>query len=177
MSLMRASLTEQISEPTYNQLQTYYEVRKSELFGTPQRSFFHIYYARDGRTPPEDTEAYVRDLNTGAVSGGQGDFFPGGGRFTGYSYRQIAGVFGGEVPDAVFRAPLGLWGGPFSSRYGTHFLFVESEGVSEAPPFEQAESWLRDDYLLTESLRVQQQAIDELKQDYRIVRQDGSPAE
>jgi hypothetical protein len=69
--------------------------------------------------------------------------------YTRASFQTIAGTFGKPFAQAVFDLPLNQWQGPVESFRGIHYVRVTGNHEPELPPFDQMESYLRTDYLLT----------------------------
>ncbi len=169
LNLMRTSLQDQIPEPTYNQLQAYFEENKEDYSKGEARTFLQIYY------DPSLNEA-IPDLSTiktqyADYMGAErvGDFAPVSNRQIENSYELIGRTFGKEIADAVFNADLNTWFGPLKSSAGLHYLKVLEIHAPEEVRFEEVEDYVSLDYVMKKTIESQDEKIELLRSKYNIV--------
>ena len=76
--------------------------------------------------------------------------------------------FGAEFADRVEGLPPGEWRGPIESARGIHLVRVLKRHRPQASKFEDIESFLRQDWLMSQTRAVQQARVDEIRAGYRI---------
>ena len=169
LSIMRSSLSEVVPEPTYAELQKYYEENKLDYQSDTLWTFEHVYFAFNSERIPENSAFFLQDLSKSSDVNGMGDFSLMGNRVSRMSFRQISMNFGKSFATQVIDLPLNVWVGPLESNQGIHFVHLTAKADPEAPPFEQVEPYLRQDYLFRKSRESQQKKIQELRKPYEIV--------
>jgi len=169
LNMMRTSLGEVIPEPSVAQLNVFYEENKERYQTSPSLSFEHIYFSFVNVAQPEDPDKFIQKLNNTSDVSTLGEYFQMGNRFLKSSFSLVASSFGKPFADHVFKLPLNNWSGPVESIHGTHYVIITENHKPEVPPFENIESYLRDDYFLQKSREVQQRKIDELRKNYNII--------
>jgi len=169
LNMIRSSLVEVIPEPSVAQLRTFYEENKERYQSSASLSFEHIYFSFVNAAQPEEQEEYIQQLNTSTDVSKFGEYFQMGNRFLKSSFSMVASRFGKPFAEYVFELPLNRWSGPVESTHGTHYVIVTENHEPKLSPFENIESFLRDDYFLQKSREVQQRKIDELRRNYEII--------
>ena len=169
LRVMRTSLSEVIPEPTAAQLRAYYEANRERYLTSPSRSFEQVYFSFASKELPTDPQDYIRQLDRTADISKLGEFSLLSNRYSKTSFQTIAGTFSKPFAQAVFDLPLNQWQGPVESFRGVHYVRVTAEHEPELPPFDQMESYLRTDYLLTKGRESQTDKIEELMKNYQIV--------
>ena len=77
--------------------------------------------------------------------------------------------FGPDFADRVEQLPAGEWQGPVESLHGVHLVReVEQRHPPQVAEFENLESYLRQDWLMTRMRDQQQEGIDEIRAGYRV---------
>jgi hypothetical protein len=176
IKIMRTSLIDIIPEPTSAQLRAYYAANRERYQTSPSRSFDQVYFSFASNELPEDPQSFIQQLERTADISKLGEFSLLGNRHTRSSFQATAGTFGKPFAQAVFELPLNRWQGPIESFKGVHYVRVNGNHDPELPPFEQMESFLRNDYLLAKGRESQTDKIAELmKNDDSIV--EGSERE
>ena len=172
---MRASLSDELSEPSVAQLRAFYENHQERYQTPPSRSFEQVYFSFVRAQPPKNLASFRQQLQNTSDISSLGEFFPMGQQFSRASFQQIAQMFGKPFAEQVFDLPMHTWAGPIDSRYGTHYVRVTAQHDRELPPFEQMESYLRMDYLMEKSRESQEQKIDDMSKSYRIILGETEP--
>lgn len=167
--VMRSTLTEQVPDPTYSQLQVFYEESIDRYKSDSARSFIHVFFEFTNDNIPELNEETVSILNSTNDPGELGDFFMSGNRFPEYSFKQTASVFGRPFSEQVFQSDINQWIGPVESMFGKHFIYVFDIHEPRVPPFEEVERFLKQDYIFQKTRENQQEKIEEIKKNYNIV--------
>jgi parvulin-like peptidyl-prolyl isomerase len=64
--------------------------------------------------------------------------------------------------------PTGAWHGPFESVQGVHLVRVAERHPPEPGVFENLETYLRQEWLMTRTRELQQERVAEIRAGYRI---------
>lgn len=169
------------NEPTDAQLTTFYNAHKSRYVLPAHVTFSHIYFSSDkgGSTAAQKrAEAILAKLPaTTTRAPDLGDPFPDLYDFSNYDAQQAFRLFG-HTPfaDALFKAPVGKWSGPFRSAYGWHLIFVDSRKSEESPPLSKVRDAVRTDLLQDAQDKANHAAFADLAKQFTIVRQDRKAA-
>jgi hypothetical protein len=139
-------------EPSDAQLLAFYNANKARYVTEDRRSFTHIYFSPDqgGETAARARAMTVlASLKPGAGRAPErGDTFPDLYDYSGFATDEATRLFGhSEFADALFKAPVGKWSGPYRSGYGYHLLLVQSDTPPSLPPFASIKDRVRSDYL------------------------------
>ena len=169
LSVMRASLLDAIPEPSVAQLREFYENHQKRYQIPPSRSFEQVYFSFVSGNPPKNPASFRQKLQNTSDISSLGDYFQMGQQFPQASFQQVAQMFGKPFAEKVFDLEMNTWVGPIDSIHGTHYLRVTAKHDAKLPPFEQMESYLRENYLMEKTRESQQQKIDNLSKNYRIV--------
>ncbi|CAN0573967.1 unnamed protein product, partial [Laminaria digitata] len=73
----------------------------------------------------------------GAEPGTLGEPFAAGRRFRFRTQAELARTLGPSVASAVFEAPAQIWGGPWPSVYGLHWVRTSSVAPAHKPPLKR----------------------------------------
>ena len=169
LSLMRTSLQDQIAEPTYNQLQAYFEENKRDYSTGETRTFLQIYFDPSLNEVIPDLATINTQYADYTGEERAGDFAPVSNRQIENSYELVGRTFGKEIADAVFNAELNQWFGPLKSSAGLHYLKVLEVYASEEARFEDVESFVSMDYVFKKTRESQDEKIELLRSKYNIV--------
>jgi parvulin-like peptidyl-prolyl isomerase len=77
-------------------------------------------------------------------------------------------TFGADFADRVEALPTGPWHGPFESVQGVHLVRIVERHPPEPGVFENLETYLRQEWLMTRTRELQQERIAEIRAGYRI---------
>ena len=144
-------------EPRDADLDAYYQAHAERYVTPPRVTFSHIYFSDEARA-----------LRAGSAD--RGDPFPDLNHFSAYDPQQVQRLFGRtEFSQAVFRAPLQRWVGPYRSAYGWHLLRVDSREEATQQPLSAVHDRVRTDYLLDEQQRANQAAFNDVAREFTVV--------
>ncbi len=129
-------------EPTEAELQAYFAERSHELLRPARVRIVHRYFTR---------EHSGRAIAALAALGGRGpdaggdlaDAFLHPPEQPPQSQRELANRFGAEFATGVFALEPGSWGGPVSSAYGVHLVFVKERSEEERLTFDEVRDQMR----------------------------------
>ncbi len=169
LNIMRSSLSEVIPQPSVAQLRVFYDENKDRYLTSSSRSFEHIYFSFASAKLPDKPERFIRQLQEKDDITGLGEFSVAGNQFSKSTFQTTAITFGKPFAQMVFKMPLNQWRGPIESFRGIHYVRVTAEHEPQLPPFEQMESYLRQDYLLRKTRESQVKKIDELRKNYKVI--------
>lgn len=169
LGVMRTSLSEVIPEPSMAQLRAYYDESRDRYKTSPSVSFEHVYFAFTSKNLPANPDEFLKVLNKSDNALDLGELSMMGNRFNKSSFRSIASTFGKPFAEKVFELPVNTWAGPIESFLGMHYVRVRAHHEPELPPFENMESYLRQDYLLQKMRDSQQRKIDDMRRNYEII--------
>ena len=170
LNIMRSSLSEVIPEPSVAQLRAFYEENNARYLTSPSRSFEQVYFSFASAKLPKKPEQFIKQLQEAKDIAGLGDFsLITSNRYSKSSFQAAAITFGKPFAQVVFDMPLNQWRGPVESFQGIHYVRVTAEHEPELPPFEQMETYLRQDYVLRKARESQQRKIEELRKNYQVI--------
>jgi hypothetical protein len=161
---MLAAVQAEATEPTDEEIEAFFALRK-ERYRTPGRvSFIHVYYSPDerGEKAQADAEADLailrqRDLEAEElVEWGDTTLLPA--TLTNESEDSVERMFGAEFAQSVWNLPPGDWNGPVESPYGLHLVRVEEKTESTIPEWTE----VRDDVLADLRYEARKSAEDQL---------------
>lgn len=169
LSLMRTSLQDQVPDPTYNQLQAYFEENKEEYNLAESRTIIQIYFDPSLSQNIPDL-AYIQETYADYTGEERaGDFAPISNRLSKNSYESIGRTFGKEIADVVFNADLNVWMGPLKSLAGLHYIKVLEVHPPEEVNFEEIQSYISMDYVFKKTRQGQDEKIELLSDKYDII--------
>ena len=168
LTVMRSSLTNMVADPTYAELQQYYEENIETYTTSEARSMDHVYFSYAEESMPEDPAAFLNTLENTDDFTTLGDFTLLGSTLRKITFRQLASELGGELATAVFAAQPGQWTGPLTSNEGQHYVRVTAEIPESVMEFEAVQQYLRSDYLFMKTKAAQDEALKELRENYII---------
>lgn len=168
------------ADPTPAQLQAFYDAHAGRYLAPPRATFSHIYFAAEGgdevaRARAQALLGALRNDVTRAPD--RGDPFPDLYDFSAADPQQVQRLFG-HTPfaEAVFKAPVGQWSGPYRSGYGWHLLYVDAREPPARAPLAAVKDAVRVDELQDAQDRANRAAFDKLARRFTIVRADKRPA-
>jgi hypothetical protein len=77
-------------------------------------------------------------------------------------------TFGPDFANRVEELPAGEWHGPVESVQGVHLVRVVERHPPQVATFENVESILRQDWVMTRTRELQRERVDEIRDGYRI---------
>ncbi|WP_043768870.1 peptidyl-prolyl cis-trans isomerase [Algiphilus aromaticivorans] len=144
-----------------------------ERFGTPPRvSFDHVFIARGSNAEARARAALALLRDGASATNGMGDPFPGGARVDDATPQQLARDFGSGFATELGALERHRWSGPVATRLGWHLLRVTERTPFQAATVESAGERLRADYRSHQRERANAEAIETLREGFRVERAD-----
>ena len=138
-------------EPSVEEMQAYYAMRKDRYRVPAKVSFVHVYFSTDkrGAQSQADAEQALETLRAenpelSALSG-VGDRFMLKTHYVGQDERDLRGSFGDAFAQQVIALEPEAWQGPIESAYGLHLVKVYDRQEAYLPEIEAIETKIRDD--------------------------------
>jgi parvulin-like peptidyl-prolyl isomerase len=141
----------QKTEPSLEEMQAYYAMRKERYRVPPTVSFVHIYFNSDKRGDKTEVDAkqalkkLVAQNSDLEKLSGYGDRFMLKDHYVGQDEQQIRRDFGGTFAEQVVSLAPGTWQGPIPSGYGIHLVKVYDRQEGYLPELKVIEENIRDD--------------------------------
>jgi len=138
-------------EPSVEEMQAYYAMRKDRYRVPAKVSFVHVYFSTDKRGAQSQADAEqaletLRVENPGlSALSGVGDRFMLKTHYVGQDERDLRGSFGDAFAQQVIALEPETWQGPVESAYGLHLVKVYDRRESYLPEIEAIETKIRDD--------------------------------
>ncbi len=169
---MRFILGEQETAPTAAELRAYFEANGERYRSPPTVTLDQVFYADPSNVPDDLLSQLANGVDIASLGDPLDDL---GSRLPHYSLRDLIELMGPDVARRVFELPLGVWQGPLQSERGVHFVRVEQRHPPTMPSFEEVENYLRQDWALDQQRRAIAAKLAEVRQNYRIVVEQGGP--
>jgi peptidyl-prolyl cis-trans isomerase C len=180
------------SEPRDAELGSYYQAHV-QRYVTPARvTFSHVFFsvadgeqqararafrnlealsAKDAQAATRNGPRAVTNSSGTQAATSLGDPFPDLYHFSAYDPEQVQRLFGRtEFSEAVFRAPVQHWAGPFRSSYGWHLIRVDSREEATHWPLSSVRDRVRTDYLLDAQQRANEATFNDVAREFTVVR-------
>ncbi len=161
---MRFFITGNLPEPTDADLRAYFDANIERFETRPSVTFDHVIFNDPGAIAA-DTLSLLRD---GADHRTVGDTSPMTARLIKLNERQIVASFGRTEAPRVLAIDDDRWHGPFTSLGGAHFLRITERHPGTRPTFEDAQTWIRQDWQLTKSREAVERELLAMRENYRI---------
>lgn len=167
--IMRAALTESVPDPSVAQLQAYFQ-DNIDKYSTPESiTLEQVVFPWEEEVTEGELDEVLAKLRSGAPAEDLGrNLVAAGRRMPRQTRRALVRALGPEFADAVEPLPTGEWQGPIESTRGVHLVRVVERHPPEVATFEQVESYLRQEWLMSRTRELQQEGIDEIRAGYRI---------
>lgn len=162
-----------LTEPSPEELQAFYQTNKTKYLEQKKYSFSHIYFSPDKRKNPDEDAANVLKTLNGSDKNlseliKKGDAFPFASHIDSLTQEEINTGMGDGFTDALDKLPIGKWSGPVFSGYGTHLIFLNEI----KPPHEKDFASIREEVLRDFHYKLQEdynkQLFQEFKKDFKI---------
>jgi len=164
-----------LRDPTTDELRAWFEKNVARFALPPRTSFRHLYFSPDRRGDRARDEAARALLK---LAGKPGDW-PGASaladrfmfqdHYGDRSFEQLANLFGPPFARAVLGLTPGSWQGPIESGYGWHLVWVDSLIPGRVPPFEEAESDVKAEWVAERRADAKRKAFDAMRARYEVV--------
>jgi peptidyl-prolyl cis-trans isomerase C len=168
----------QKTEPTLEEIQAYYAMRKDRYREPPIVSFVHVYFNPDTRGLEIEADA-KQDLKTLiAENSDEQKLFDYGDRFmlkdhyVGQDESQMRREFGAAFAQQVVLLTPGTWHGPIQSGYGTHLVKVYDRKEGYLPELEDIKTAILNDMDYENREAAKQLFYTEVLRNYQIEYED-----
>jgi hypothetical protein len=162
-----------LTDPTDQELQTFFQEHKEEYRIPPRLSFSHVYFNSDRRGPvvEDDARRVLAEITTRTPSPQRaperGDRFMLGHEFINRSTAEIEREFGSRFAEALFEMEPG-WHGPIVSGYGLHLVFIDDRVEGRIPDYTEVRDRLVMDFNRMRSERAKNALFEGLLEKYDI---------
>jgi len=156
------------------QLQAYYQAHLAR-YATPERvSFSHVYFglAQGEAAAKARALAVLTELNSGGLTRApdRGDHFSDLYDYDRLDSESARRLFGPTpIAEALSKAPVGHWSGPYRSAYGWHLVYVSARTPSATPPLDQVIDRVRSDVVDEQQASANAAGLAALRRRYRVV--------
>ena len=176
-----ANDTASVRDPSPGELKAWFAENNARFVVPPRVTFRHVYFSFDRRGENARRDA-AGALKATSAEGSQrpsplsiGDASMFQDRFTDRTPEQLAAIFGPTFVEGLFRATPGSWQGPIESGYGWHLVLIDAMEPARAPPYEEAESAIRDAWMSEQREASKRRAFDTMRKRYEVVLPEETP--
>ncbi len=164
----------EVSEPTEEALQAFYEANPDRFSASGQTSFDHVYLSADQRGGDAKIQARnllrVLDADPESVDPVMiGDRFVLGYNFDRQSDRQVTNMFGQEFATALATLEPGMWRGPVGSSYELHLVYVRARIRGRLPPLAEVRQAVLREFQAKKRREADQAFYRALRERYTVV--------
>lgn len=158
--------------PSDAQLDAYFKAHAAAYALDPQYAFQQIFFSprRRGDRIDADAAAILADIKAkppgDASALGDETLLPFESPLA--TKEEIARVFGQSFADALDKAPVGEWSGPFVSAYGLHVVKVSEKARGRMPTLAEARAAVARDWTNEERKRVHAERFAALLKRYKV---------
>jgi peptidyl-prolyl cis-trans isomerase C len=166
------------AEPSDLELRHYYANHLAHYRLPVRVSLSHIYFS-----PDKGGDAAARARALGVLSTlseatrrapERGDAYPDLYDYSAIDPDSAARLFGEQpIAQALFKAPVGRWSGPYRSGYGWHLIFVDAAVPSRQASFSTVRDTVKADFLADAQEIANAKAFAALKARYHVVNTSG----
>jgi len=165
-----------VKEPTSNEIKTYYESHKNELKESGKISFLQIFFSVDKRKP-ETSESLASNLkyklNGMDISDlditKYGDQTMLRSNYPDLQSDRLSSQYGEtEIVEQLLNSPLNKWGGPVSSNYGLHLIYVLNRKPGYIPEFEDVSEKIKRKIIAIRKEKMDKKFMARLREQYTI---------
>jgi peptidyl-prolyl cis-trans isomerase C len=166
--------------PSEQDLRRYYASHISRYEALARVSFSQIYFSPDkGGDAVARARALAALANLTAATPRapeRGDPYPDLYDYAAIDPDAATRIFGQQpIAQALFRAPLERWSGPFRSGYGWHLVFVNAAVPAHRAAFDAVRDTVRTDFLAEAQDAANAKAFATLKARYHVTNTSGAP--
>ncbi|WP_426609329.1 peptidyl-prolyl cis-trans isomerase [Bradyrhizobium sp. McL0616] len=164
-----------LSEPSHQELRTWFDGNSQRFALPPRISFRHLYFSLDLRGEKAQ-EAAKNALE--ALGGKPGealeatalaDPFMFQDTYADRSFDQVATSFGPNFARKLVEIKPGSWQGPIASGYGWHLVFVSAFEPSRVPGFEEVETDVKEMWVADQRAEAKRKAWETMRARYQVV--------
>jgi hypothetical protein len=165
---LRVEAAARASEPTDAELAAYLRHAPARFTVPPRVRLTQIFLSRGRRRArlATDARALLAELRPEPPHAGiarRGDPFPVPAALPLQTHREIAKLLGPALADGVMEQSPGTWGGPYSSVYGLHLVWVHEARAAEVPGVDAIRPRLREAVLAERAAAALDGVIRELR--------------
>lgn len=163
----------QLKTPSDGELQAYYAKHKDKYLQQATYSFSHIYFNADKRDHAKADAAALlpslpaTDANLDALTK-LGDTFAFAYHTDEAPAKEIDRQMGDGFAAALANLPVGKWGGPVLSGFGSHLIFINAATPAREPAWASIKDQLLNDYQYDYQQQFNQKVYDDFKKEYTI---------
>ncbi len=162
---MRFFLANDVPAASEADYRRHYEDNPERFTTSERRTFDHVLF-RDPDAVPEDLLA---KLESGVDHRSVGDQQRVMARLAGVDALQVSSAFGPDVAPEILSIDDVAWHGPFVSNEGAHFLRLVERIESRLPGFDEISNWVETDWLAVESRKRVDDALVNMRENYKVV--------
>jgi hypothetical protein len=167
--IMRGALTETVADPSVAQLQAYFR-DNIEKYTTPDSvTLEQVFFPWGEEVSDQEIQGILAKLRSGANAERFGvTSISSSRRMPRQTRADLVRSFGADFADRVERSSMNAWQGPLESVQGLHLVRIVERHQPQVATFENVESYLRQEWLMTRMRELQQERIDAIRKSYRI---------
>ena len=172
--MMRYSLDQQLPSPSVAQLQQFYEENKETYKISESVTFKQVFFLKGSPDIPASSDQFISFLENAPQDLSQlGDTYLTQARIVKSDHLTLNRTFGADFADRLFSTEALQWQGPIESKHGTHYVYLEEKNPARYSEFEMVEPFLKQEYEFKKRRQVQQDKIDEMRKNYKVVLPEG----
>jgi PPIC-type PPIASE domain len=169
VQIMRGALTENVADPSPAQLEAFFRDEIDRFSRSESTTLEQVFFPWGEEVSDKWLDETLAELRNGANPDAIGAESMTISRLQKKLTRtDLVTRFGAAFADGVEGMTEGEWVGPLESVRGVHLVRVLERHPPETATFEQAESYLRQEWLMARMRELQQKGIDEIRAGYRV---------
>ena len=157
---------EEVKMPSADEVEEYFKNNQSAYLVPKKYTFTHIYFNAD----KDGKNRALKALNLWKKNNDlpYGDPFLLGKNFSLKTSKEIARSFGEDFSDAIDKAIINDWSGPYESSYGSHLVFVSAVAEEKVPELKEIRSLLISDIQMQQEQDNFKLYLDNLRNEYKV---------
>ena len=157
---------EEVKMPSADEVEEYFKNNQSAYLVPKKYTFTHIYFNAD----KDGKNRALKALNLWKKNKDlpYGDPFLLGKNFSLKTSKEIARSFGEDFSDAIDKAIINDWTGPYESSYGSHLVFVSAVAEEKVPELKEIRSLLISDIQMQQEQDNFKFYLDNLRKEYKV---------
>lgn len=159
-----------IDDPDDETLRAWFDERADGFERPGATGFLHVFTAGSDEAARDRSAELRVALDAGAPAAGLGDPFPDGPRIGPATRAQLDAVFGDRFVTSLDACEPRIWCGPIASELGWHVVRIDERRQTMRPAFEDVRHEVRDAWIIEETRRRRDAAIQQLVSDYEVQR-------
>ncbi len=162
---MRQTLVGEVPQPSEAALRTYFDANRARFERPPTISLTQVFIAA-GKPVPEDLMARLKAGGDPTRAVGLDSRI--GAAIRHASHAELTGLFGPDVARTIAAIDDRDWHGPIQAARGTNFIRIDDRQPASMPTFEQAATYVADEWAMTRQRERLASEIKRLGRDYDI---------